>query len=79
MVKCGVLFEVRTELLNIIKESVDFKGLTNNYLKVPQNYFAEDYIGKYLVFFSVPVCAITASGVPRGTLVSINRFSTQCV
>jgi hypothetical protein len=27
-------------------------------------------------FFSVPVCAITASGVPCGTLVSMNRFST---
>jgi hypothetical protein len=26
-------------------------------------------------FFSVPVCAITASGVPGGTLVSMNRFS----
>jgi hypothetical protein len=29
-------------------------------------------------FFSVPVCAITASGVPGGTLVSMNRFSTLC-
>jgi hypothetical protein len=29
-------------------------------------------------FFSVPVCAITASEVPRGTLVSMNRFSTLC-
>jgi hypothetical protein len=28
--------------------------------------------------FSVPVCAITASGVPGGTLVSMNRFSTLC-
>jgi hypothetical protein len=27
-------------------------------------------------FFSVPVCAITASGVPGGTLVSMNCFST---
>jgi hypothetical protein len=26
--------------------------------------------------FPVPVCAITASGVPGGTLVSMNRFST---
>jgi hypothetical protein len=32
----------------------------------------------YIFFFSVPVCAITASGVPGGTLVSINRFSTLC-
>jgi hypothetical protein len=29
-------------------------------------------------FFPVPVCAITASGVPGGTLVSMNRFSTLC-
>jgi len=29
-------------------------------------------------FFSVPVCAITASGVPGGTFVSMNRFSTLC-
>jgi hypothetical protein len=29
-------------------------------------------------FFSVPVCAITASGVPGGTLVSMNRFITLC-
>jgi hypothetical protein len=26
----------------------------------------------------VPLCAITASGVPRGTFVSMNRFSTLC-
>jgi hypothetical protein len=30
------------------------------------------------IFFPVPVCAITASGVPGGTLVSMNRFSTLC-
>jgi hypothetical protein len=30
----------------------------------------------YEIFFlPVPVCAITASGVPGGTLVSMNRFS----
>jgi hypothetical protein len=29
-----------------------------------------------LSFFPVPVCAITASGVPGGTLVSMNSFST---
>jgi hypothetical protein len=29
MVKCGVLFKVQTELLNIIKASINFKGLTN--------------------------------------------------
>jgi hypothetical protein len=29
MVKCGVLFEVRTEFLNVIKTSFDFKGLNN--------------------------------------------------
>jgi hypothetical protein len=32
----------------------------------------------YFFVFPVPVCAITASGVPRGTIVSINRFSTLC-
>jgi hypothetical protein len=37
MVKCGVLFEVRTELLNIIKRSFLFKGL-NIYL-----YTAEEW------------------------------------
>jgi hypothetical protein len=31
-----------------------------------------------LFFFPVPVCAITASGVPGGTFVSMNRFSTLC-
>jgi hypothetical protein len=29
MVKCSVLFEVRTEFLNIIYTSFDFKGLRN--------------------------------------------------
>jgi hypothetical protein len=32
----------------------------------------------YFFFFSVPVCVITASGVPSGTLVSMNRFSALC-
>jgi hypothetical protein len=32
----------------------------------------------YMFFFPVPVCAITASGVPGGALVSMNRFSTLC-
>jgi hypothetical protein len=27
MVKCGVLFEVRADFLNIMEMSVDFKGL----------------------------------------------------
>jgi hypothetical protein len=31
-----------------------------------------------VVFFPVPVCAITASGLPGGTFVSMNRFSTLC-
>jgi hypothetical protein len=31
-----------------------------------------------IFFFSVPVCAITASGVPGGTVLSMNRFSTLC-
>jgi hypothetical protein len=30
MVKCGVLFEVRTEILNNIYTSFDFKGLNLN-------------------------------------------------
>jgi hypothetical protein len=29
-------------------------------------------------FVPVPVCAFTASGVPSGTLVSVNSFSTLC-
>jgi hypothetical protein len=29
-------------------------------------------------FFSAPVCAITVSGMPGGTLVSMNRFITLC-
>jgi hypothetical protein len=32
----------------------------------------------FFFFFPVPVCAITASGVPVGTLVSMNRFTTLC-
>jgi hypothetical protein len=35
-------------------------------------------IPSYFFFFPVPVCAITASGVPGGTLVSMYRFSTLC-
>jgi hypothetical protein len=37
--------------------------------------FPESFV---FFFFPVPVCAITASGVPSGTLVSMNRFSTLC-
>jgi len=29
-------------------------------------------------FFPITVCAITASGVPGGTFVSMNHFSTLC-
>jgi hypothetical protein len=29
MVKCGVLYDVRTEVLNITKMSVGFRGLIN--------------------------------------------------
>jgi hypothetical protein len=32
----------------------------------------------FFFFFAVPVCAITASGVPGGTFVSMNRFSALC-
>jgi hypothetical protein len=38
----------------------------------------QDYLASFF-FFPVPVYAITASGVPGGTLVSMNRFSTLCV
>jgi hypothetical protein len=41
--------------------------LNFNILRIPLNFF-----------FSVPVCAITASGVADGTFVSMNRFSTLC-
>jgi hypothetical protein len=33
---------------------------------------------KYFFFFTIPVCAITTSGVPSGTLVSMNHFSSLC-
>jgi hypothetical protein len=32
----------------------------------------------FFFFFPIPVCAITASGVPGGTFVSKNSFSTLC-
>jgi hypothetical protein len=32
----------------------------------------------YFFIFSVSVCAIAASGVPGGTFVSMNRFSSLC-
>jgi hypothetical protein len=49
MVKCGVLFEVRTEFLNIISTSFGFKGL-NTSLKMgsDRNYEVACY-GKYFV------------------------------
>jgi hypothetical protein len=34
MVKCGVLFEVRTVFLNIIKTDVGFKGLIGSGIRV---------------------------------------------
>jgi hypothetical protein len=37
-----------------------------------------DILERDYYFFPVPVCAITASGVLSGTLVSMNRFSTLC-
>jgi hypothetical protein len=41
--------------------------------------FTEEPVASiFFFFFSVLVCAITASGVPGGTLVSMNRFSTLC-
>jgi hypothetical protein len=33
---------------------------------------------KFYFFFSVSICAFTASGVPGGTFVSMNRFITLC-
>jgi hypothetical protein len=48
--------------------------------KVANNAFQKQvrvYIFFFLFFF-VPVCAITASGVPCGTFVSMDRFSTLC-
>jgi hypothetical protein len=47
-------------------------------------YYAHDsslgfiFISFFLSFFPVPVCAITASGVPGCTFVSMNRFSNLC-
>jgi hypothetical protein len=34
----------------------------------------DSYLEGFIFFFPVPVCAITASGVPGGTFVSMNRF-----
>jgi hypothetical protein len=58
------------------------KSNDNHAPSVPWNY-SEQYshvteVGIFF-FFPVPVCAITASGVPGGTFVSMNRFSTLCV
>jgi hypothetical protein len=33
---------------------------------------------RIIILFPVPICAITASGVPGGSFVSMNRFSTLC-
>jgi hypothetical protein len=46
--------------------------------KQPINRMDVNSFGLFFLFFSVPVCAITALGVPGGTLVSMNRFSTLC-
>jgi hypothetical protein len=40
-------------------------------------YYLKAYMQTF-IFFPVPVCAITASGMPGGTLVSMNRFSNLC-
>jgi hypothetical protein len=39
---------------------------------------SDNYVFIIFFFFPIPVCAITASGVPGGTFVSMNRFSTLC-
>jgi hypothetical protein len=39
MVKCGVLFEVRTEFLNIIYTSLGFKGVIGYLLKCELIFF----------------------------------------
>jgi hypothetical protein len=36
MVKCGVLFEVRTEFVNIVKTSLGFEGLKQVYVHLGQ-------------------------------------------
>jgi hypothetical protein len=36
------------------------------------------YLSLDFFFFAASICAITASGVPDGTLVSMNRFNTLC-
>jgi hypothetical protein len=38
----------------------------------------QEYCSWLFFFFPVPVCAITASVVPGGTFVSMNRFNTLC-
>jgi hypothetical protein len=43
-------------------------------------YTSRDYRHSHMwyFFFPIPVCAITASGVPGGTFASMNRFSALC-
>jgi hypothetical protein len=48
------------------------------YLKFKLNPCQHGFTKSKLLFFPVPVCAITASGMPGGTFVSMNRFSTLC-
>jgi hypothetical protein len=62
MVKCSVLFEVRTEFLNIIYMSFGFKGLSTvhynqlqreNLSKVNGEYLLNIYTPHYVSFFPV--------------------------
>jgi hypothetical protein len=50
-----------------------------NFIYLPRiKWLYGNRIWRSTIFFSVPICAITASGVPGGILVSMNRFSTLC-
>jgi hypothetical protein len=51
---------------------------TENILKLTAVTSLKVYRSQPFFFFPVPVCAITATGVPGDTFVSMNRFSTLC-
>jgi hypothetical protein len=61
--------------MNMTKYSAHRNYKIYHSFKLSLNYEAVNNVS---FFFPVPVCAITASGVPGGTFVSMNRFSTLC-
>jgi hypothetical protein len=64
MVKCGVLFEVRTEFLKIIFTNFGFKGLTSSFIYVAWNLF-------------IPFVLIIYVSLPYNNFVLINSVWTE--